>query len=868
MKKRLVAVLLLSVLFMLPSVHAAFTAALDRMEIEFDGDWSSDGTSTITLESPQFIARTHLDFQGGDGIVTFYNGSTAVKTVNSKTTGSGWHTVNFKVDKITVKNTDADKIEYAFFATVTNKTTVNRNELTDMGPISLYFPTTAFDSDLDDQRIRTFHSDVDMPSSKILIYIGNTPDDLNDDMSFVDGGASDSGTHIYGCVDGNENGDCDYLENDGDCAAGGGAYYAGRCCGGTGSDTSCGYYPDVVGWCGTTASGPAWAIPEDAGRVTTFTSCPSSAQLLGTGTALHYCGSSVSSGASAFPSGVVSVTQGANVHDFSCISGVITECAGSQTPFSGNWDVVGDLVNISGVLNYCTSDGDYTTNLDGKNKESCETYGFTWTGTKCCSEADDPNETYEDPGTVGACWNKTFVPNGAFLADSRIAAITGTLQGCKTNASYFGLPSLPHYNPACTVFAGASAYGQLYCSNTFQWKLDTLNSNRSINKSIAWAPNATSIVSDCCGATACWTGDKCQADQTGSALPLNYNGYRCEGGMWVERILKRNWDGTSTGYCQSPNQCLVDPNGLAANNNDTDAYFDTTKIRPQCIAPGQTILDHSCEDGTWTTRTKYLGLRLLDYADDVAPTNYRMFCGTSTEALNTPEDVAALVSGASCSILGTSVPCVNNFCVLSTPSGTAWGVTLNKPVNDAKSILTSIGKDADLCDSVTGTEYGLCGEGIWYNPAQNAIISIPSGSLGTESFFDLFITFIKAPLDTLKTFVYTYLHKPLNDYTFFNNTHTFNKMYAARSDDKQLFAFLEEGQFENSVRRDYIGATYDGINLGTSPCTDLILRYDNLASCNSTSGTLEIIRQRAGSPTTPAPIISAWKDLTAKLRPN
>ncbi|MBW2978662.1 LamG domain-containing protein [Candidatus Woesearchaeota archaeon] len=45
---------------------------------------------------------------------------------------------------------------------------------------------------------------------------------------------------------------------------------------------------------------------------------------------------------------------------------------------------------------YCASDGDWTKDLDIKDSVSCNAAGFDWTGHKCCSEDDDPGESYSD----------------------------------------------------------------------------------------------------------------------------------------------------------------------------------------------------------------------------------------------------------------------------------------------------------------------------------------------------------------------------------------------------------------------------------------------------------------------------------------
>lgn len=571
-------------------------------------------------------------------------------------------------------------------------------------------------------------------------------------------------------------------------------------------------------------------------------------------------------------------------HEYYCDGSAISECAGSQEPFSDiDFKATGTSVQAGNATYYCASDADYSTDLDSKDAASCDLAGFAWTGTKCCSEADDLGETYQDPGMIGACWNKVFVQNSNFTANNSVFAKDGTFQGCKVSGLRLDThngQSLPTSNPVCTVYSNAHPQGQVFCSNAGKWQVDQFNSNRSINKSIAWSVNGSAQKSDCCSATSCWTGSMCQANQVTSASPLNYNGYRCENGAWIYRPTRYTWDRLASGFCPTDTQCLVDPNGAAANNNNPSSYFDPSQFHPQCIADGQSILDHQCESGTWSTRTKQLALVLLNYSNALSPTDYRLFCGTAAEALNNPSSVASFTGSASCVIqppgasVGTNVPCVNNFCVLTTETDVAWGVTLNKPVNDAtKSFLTAINKSATFCDNVLSApgwaECSGMGSGVWYNPVSNALIVIPSGVIGTVSLQELFNAFIQNPLDAIKLFVFTKLHSPAggNDYSFFNSTHTFNKLYAGRKGSSQLFAFLEENIYENSIRRDYIGAQYANVDLGSNPCLDIILRYDNLASCNSTTTSMTMVRQRVGPVTTPSPLLQAWRDLTAKLRP-
>jgi len=64
---------------------------------------------------------------------------------------------------------------------------------------------------------------------------------------------------------------------------------------------------------------------------------------------------------------------------------------------------------------YCASDGDWTKDLDTKDESTCNAAGFEWTGTKCCSEEEDPNEYYNEISTPAADFNQVITVNyGSF----------------------------------------------------------------------------------------------------------------------------------------------------------------------------------------------------------------------------------------------------------------------------------------------------------------------------------------------------------------------------------------------------------------------------------------------------------------------
>lgn len=83
---------------------------------------------------------------------------------------------------------------------------------------------------------------------------------------------------------------------------------------------------------------------------------------------------------------------------------------------------------------YCASDGDWTKDLDVKDEQSCVAAGFDWTGTLCCSEADDPEEYYNDP--------EKQLNLAELVIDSRKAEIKQDKIVLDANGSYVTLKGL------------------------------------------------------------------------------------------------------------------------------------------------------------------------------------------------------------------------------------------------------------------------------------------------------------------------------------------------------------------------------------------------------------------------------------------
>ncbi len=351
---------------------------------------------------------------------------------------------------------------------------------------------------------------------------------------------------------------------------------------------------------------------------------------------------------------------------------------------------------------------------------------------------------------------------------------------------------------------------------------------------------------------------------------------------WQSVPVRYSWDFGMSHFCIENSQCLLHVQGNPAHDGLTDRWFTQTNPTqwPKCVNNTQFILDYQCENGNWTTRTKALAVQLLAYADadPNSATNFTLFCDSYKRVLNQykyelPTGLVEQYLGQSCTISNKPVPCVNSLCVLKTPMVVAVGDTLNAPVNDAsKSFLTALEKSSTICNSVssTSTNFLQCGsEPVWYNPAVQSVVYLPTGTLSAPSSGT--VEKISVPMASMSSYVMSVLHNPANpalNFGYFPKTRLFNHLYAAQNGNRAIFGFLETGIFQDGPPpMDYIGVRYAGITLGTNPCLNLIKKYDDKAFCENQTGTgfNVIARHRPGQGA--SPIVDVWPALTGKLRP-
>lgn len=251
---------------------------------------------------------------------------------------------------------------------------------------------------------------------------------------------------IHACSDLDFNGICDYDHaTQAGCLDPEKDFYKGVCCEiDKINREGCKIFPENGAFCGKTKDDQGnviarFAAPYASGVITSFSECPQPVDVTFDDTkTLTQCSSTT-------PSRFFTI----NNHQYYCDATIpkMTECGGKQpyTNIGPNALTTGQTMTINGKINYCLNTSTFSTNLDYTTNESCIGAGQTWTGTRCCSEADDPAEYYSDVSnennthTFGGCWNSTYIRTGEYarnLTDNTktepsVINYNGTFYGCQ-----------------------------------------------------------------------------------------------------------------------------------------------------------------------------------------------------------------------------------------------------------------------------------------------------------------------------------------------------------------------------------------------------------------------------------------------------
>jgi len=233
----------------------------------------------------------------------------------------------------------------------------------------------------------------------------------------------------------------------------------------------------------------------------------------------------------------------------------------------------------------------------------------------------------------------------------------------------------------CTMFN--TTLGNYYCSYANNWTLtqDNLSHKSVVPKdlfdyiNLTWnltGRNTSGLRNaSCCRPSECWDPNvsACIPEQTGWNEFIVVNDtvtYKCLGGNWtLVSAAKKTPDGCYIGACPNSSQCLLNITGIAADNGNLSG-------NPQCINSSQYLGDYLCENGTWSTRTKMLALKLTSLVG--AGDNFVLMCGPAKNVLVKEYNV-----GAS-----------NNWCALNLNNQRIIATTLNSAFADQSSNLSFI----------------------------------------------------------------------------------------------------------------------------------------------------------------------------------
>ena len=546
-----------------------------------------------------------------------------------------------------------------------------------------------------------------------------------------------------------------------------------------------------------------------------------------------------------------------------CSNGTIAECCGDSscnslvggTAYGGVRKTTGASFNLTNSIYYCADDLNWTTDLDIKSQNSCEKAGFTSTGSKCCSEADDPEEYYND--NVSGCWNSSAVLSGNFPRNaSDVVNYNGTFYGCNLNATNYiddnqyllnigdthtGDPLINN-----TGYCHTLADGYYYCAYTEKW---TVGGEAQMKLSVVpWnetnTTNTTWREAGCCGTDKCFNGTACIKTQINDTQNPGYKGQRCIDGEWSKARKVCTPDGDTCGYCPKNNQCLVNLQGNFQDNDNPNG-------NPQCIADKQYIKDDYCEGGNWTSRTKWIALQLLD----LATIDYALFCGDYEKVLNYLDYVVK-----DAKIARNYASETNNYCVLVYSGGVVFGTSLNNE-SDANKFDDIVGES---CSSVTQEDglYHPCSQSYraWYNKKlKSAIYSKTNIQLSNSS--GKFQQYLGTPFADL---IRTLSQKVTNpyDYSFINTTLKFRNVYVAEQGQKSALGSMEGELYRSLVIR--------YLNFNTDVCK-LAGAYNQSNSdimsgifCNKETNGYYLLAQ--GNIFTALDPSNIWPDMTGKLR--
>ncbi len=516
---------------------------------------------------------------------------------------------------------------------------------------------------------------------------------------------------------------------------------------------------------------------------------------------------------------------------------------------------------------------------------------YYWTGKQCCGDDQTlSKKEYYDQDTHG-CWQGQIVSNATRVNDSlkkqeyaNILYHNNFFKSCADFDSSDTFTTTP--NDYCQV------YGDFFCSYQNIWSNEP--NNNIISKQRNTPKNLTDVQSekannfnfendkDCCPRTHCWNTTHCISSETGIFDRTKKEYLSMDFGTGInddEFDLYACYNDNGTGIWQKAykREKYNDINNIAYSLNKTQCW-DGTKFINDSYYTG----DHYCQNGTWTSRTKALALKLLSikqtHTDQLD--NYVLYCDKydktlphfnyfiqGTSALRYIKGQEICQDDIFCDYqCGEAETCTNNFCVLKYNDRVygdtiLFGTSLNREINVTDYPFYELFDYTNCNDALTTSSYNKCNSNkdakiLWYN-SKSKISIYTQNNININSDFSLLDYFLEHPFKAILYFINNFevfigdFGQPID---FGGNFTNYNKIYLSQKDNKIIRGIVERET--NTVNRLLIN--YTGFNQDICVTIDKIgLNELNCETYESSSyvGTLNNDL-----------ITYYWQDLTSKTR--
>ncbi len=391
------------------------------------------------------------------------------------------------------------------------------------------------------------------------------------------------------------------------------------------------------------------------------------------------------------------------------------------------------------------------------------------------------------------------------------------------------------------------AYAQIVISQTSEClfsgpSLHVVDDLGSFEEEYAPADEAFRTGVSCCPQGMCWNGYLCAQDMSVHTFVSEKIGdvdYRCIAGDWTYMGPKKDWNDDETGFCSDDTQCFVTSSIYESAASIYTAQDFYNGQYPTCINDGEYIFDHVCNEGTWSSRTKYLAEQFTQFAenedyalycssfndvfidyDEPGYSKLRILAGSVPSEAEVATDVLGQPIGENNPLCSSNIDdeevglrlvppeqntCVNNVCVLKYKDGSnfeaAFATSLNLALDDPNTFIESLGlTPAELTACATTGTFTQCTQEVWYSPDLGAIIHAKNGIALEPSLFTTVVDW----------FVGLFSGSSADEVAnFLDNATNINKLYILNNnaDNKYVRALEEPQDGEATILAEYEGFT-------------------------------------------------------------